>query len=343
LEAAKQLAGCPVRLFHAVRPAMPGSVTINAHLLRSMLRRLDPPADLIHARGDYTTAVSALAKRTFQVPLLWDCRGNSVIEAEERLKAYAIPRAIKQYKLRREARIRQKAAGACDGALFVSNPLRAVCASLLEDKPTAVIPCAASEDMFFFDEGLRACSRERLEYAAEHRVFVFSGGMQPYQCIDLTVEIFRKLAAGDPAARLLIVTPNAPSSIHALQVRTQGCIRVVAATYHEVNSYLNAADAGFLLREKNLLNEGASPTKFAEYCLTGLPVIMQNTVKDAFDMAQSLGNLIEFTDEGVHLPTAGFDRPSVANKARMIMGRRALSSRYGAIYGEILHKRNNSR
>ena len=182
------------------------------------MRRLDPAPDLIHARGDYTTAVCALAKETFRIPLLWDCRGNSVVEAEERLRWYAIPHALKQYKLRREARIRQKAAVACDGALFVSNPLQAICARLLEDKPTAVIPCTASEDVFFFDESLRARSRERLGYAADHRVFVFSGGMQPYQCVDLTVEVFRKLAAEDPAARLLIITPHAPSCDPGLAV-----------------------------------------------------------------------------------------------------------------------------
>jgi glycosyltransferase involved in cell wall biosynthesis len=338
LEAAKRLAGCPVRLFRAVRPAMPGSVTINAHLLRSALRRLDPPPDLIHARGDYTSAVCALAKDTFRIPILWDCRGNSVAEAEERLGRHAIPRSLKKYKLRREAYIRQEAAAACDGALFVSNPLRAVCGNLLEDKPTAVIPCAASEDIFFFDECLRACSRERLGYAADHRVFVFSGGMQPYQCVDLTVETFRKLAAKDPAARLLIITPNAPDAIQAVQFHNQGFIRVIEAAYHEVNRYLNAADAGFLLREQSSLNEVASPTKFAEYCLTGLPVIMQNTVKDAFEMARSLGNLIELTDLGVHLPTTGFDRTSVANKARMLMGRRALSNRYRMIHTKLLKR-----
>ena len=191
LEAAKRLAGCPVRLFRAVRPAMPGSGDDQRAPSEIELRRLDPAPDLIHARGDYTTAVCALAKETFRIPLLWDCRGNSVVEAEERLRKYAIPHALKQYKLRREARIRQKAAGACDGALFVSNPLQAICARLLEDKPTAVIPCTASEDVFFFDESLRARSRERLGYTADHRVFVFSGGMQPYQCVDLRLRSFK--------------------------------------------------------------------------------------------------------------------------------------------------------
>jgi hypothetical protein len=342
LEAAKRLAGCPVRLFRAVRPAMPGSVTINAHLLKSELRRLDPPPDLIHARGDYTTAVCALAKATCGIPLLWDCRGNSVAEAEERLRKYAIARGLKQYKVRREARIRDQAAGACDGAVFVSKPLQGVCGRLLEDKPTAVIPSAASEDVFFFDESLRVRSRQKLGYSADHRVFVFSGGMQPYQCLDRTVEVFHKLIAEDVSARLLIMTPNAPASIRALQSRSQGYIRVIEAAYHEVNSYLNAADAGFLLREKNLLNEGASPTKFAEYCLTGLAVIMENTVKDAFDMARTLGNLIELTDLDVHLPIIGYDRSSVANKARVLMGRRALSNRYRMIHAKLLKPNQQS-
>jgi glycosyltransferase involved in cell wall biosynthesis len=336
LEAAKRLAGCPVRLFRAIRPAMLGSVMINAHLLRSALQRLHPRPDLIHARGDYANAVCALAKETFRIPLLWDCRGDSVAEAEERLRRYAIPHTLKRCKLRREARIRQKASAACDGALFVSNPLQAVCGRLLKDKPAAVIPSAAPEDIFFFDENLRAYSRERLGYAAKHRVFIFSGGMQPYQCVDLTVEVFRRLAAEDPAARLLIITPHAPTAIQALQFRSQGLIRVIEAAFHEVNLYLNAADAGFLLREKSRVNEVASPTKFAEYCLTGLPVIMQDTVKDAFEMARSLGNLIEFTDLGVHLPTTAFDRSSIASKARILMGRRALSNRYRAIYAKLV-------
>src|SRR3954452_1717837 len=85
LEIANRLAECPVRLFRAVRPAMPASVTINAHLLRSALRRLKPSPDLIHARGDYTSAVCALAKEKLRIPLLWDCRGDSVVEAKERL------------------------------------------------------------------------------------------------------------------------------------------------------------------------------------------------------------------------------------------------------------------
>jgi glycosyltransferase involved in cell wall biosynthesis len=339
LETAKRLAGCPVRLFRAVRPAILGSVTINARRLSLALRRLNPRPDLIHARGDYTSAVCALAKERFRIPLLWDCRSDSVAEAEDRMRRYAIPHALKRYKVNREARIRQQAAAVCDGALFVSKPLQAVCASLVVDKPAAVIPCAASEDVFFFDECLRAYSRERLGYAADHRIFVFSGGMQPYQCVDLTVEVFRKLAAENPAARFLIITPNAPTAILAHQSRSQGLIRVIEAAYDEVNSYLNAADAGFLLREKNRLNEVASPTKFAEYCLTGLPVIMQNTVKDAFDMARSLGNLIELTDVGAHLPTIGFDRTLVANKARMLMGRRTLSDHYRILYGKILQRK----
>ena len=56
---------------------------------------------------------------------------------------------------------------------------------------------------------------------------------------------------------------------------------------------------------------------------------MQNTVKDAFEMARSIGNLIELTDLGVQLPTTGMDRASVAERARMLMGRRALSSGIG--------------
>lgn len=41
--------------------------------------------------------------------------------------------------------------------------------------------------------------------------------------------------------------------------------------------YLCAADVGLLLREKHLMNEVASPGKFAEYALSGLPIIMTSS------------------------------------------------------------------
>ncbi len=44
--------------------------------------------------------------------------------------------------------------------------------------------------------------------------------------------------------------------------------------------FLMASDMGVLLRERDPLNEVAAPTKFAEYVMTGLPVLISEYVGD---------------------------------------------------------------
>ena len=62
---------------------------------------------------------------------------------------------------------------------------------------------------------------------------------------------FDKLTAEDPSrAAPGYDSPTLHTAIRALQSRSQGYIRVIEAAYHEVNSYLNAADAGFLVERK---------------------------------------------------------------------------------------------
>jgi len=48
----------------------------------------------------------------------------------------------------------------------------------------------------------------------------------------------------------------------------------------EIRKYLNAADLSLLLREDVPLNNVASPTKFAEYLMCGLPVVISPNVGD---------------------------------------------------------------
>ena len=50
--------------------------------------------------------------------------------------------------------------------------------------------------------------------------------------------------------------------------------------YYKLNSLYNASDFGILLRENRLVNNVASPTKFAEYIMAGLKVIISENVGD---------------------------------------------------------------
>ena len=60
-------------------------------------------------------------------------------------------------------------------------------------------------------------------------------------------------------------------------------------------AYLAAADLGLLFREKHLLNKIASPGKFAEYVMCGLPVMMTDEIGDYSEImkTQELGIVIQ--------------------------------------------------
>jgi glycosyltransferase involved in cell wall biosynthesis len=55
---------------------------------------------------------------------------------------------------------------------------------------------------------------------------------------------------------------------------------IKAVEHDKVLQLLLIGDIGFLLRDESIVNRVASPTKFAEYCLAGLPVITTDFVGD---------------------------------------------------------------
>ncbi len=91
--------------------------------------------------------------------------------------------------------------------------------------------------------------------------------------------------------------------------------------HDEVNAYLNAADAAFMLRHRNTTNCVASPTKFAEYCMAGLPVVMSDAVQGAFANATRFGNYVAEHDPDPLRRIAEIDRIAVAAQARGTLGR----------------------
>jgi len=331
LQEVRERSGSKVRLLPGIRPGLPYSVAFNARLIQFALAQSGMRPSLIHARGDYVAAVCAVVRQRYGIPLLWDCRGDCVAEADARMTARKVPDFIRTAKLRREEHIRTTAKAACDAAVFVSQPLQELIACDW-DKPSSVIPCAASEDRFFFDPALRARKRRELGYHDDDIVYVFSGGLQDYQCFDLMVQHFDALARQQPAARLLVLTPDKARAEEQLEGRDPAKLRVVQAVYSEVNDYLNAADVAFMLRERHQLNHVASPTKFAEYCLAGLPVVMDRSVPDAFAMARVLGNIV-LPQELPASPITVGRRVAIATQAMSLVGRRMFLDRYASLYG----------
>ena len=56
-----------------------------------------------------------------------------------------------------------------------------------------------------------------------------------------------------------------------------------------IDRYLSSADFGFLIRKRNIINQVASPLKFSEYLICGLPIIIGPEVGDFSKLIQNEG------------------------------------------------------
>ena len=211
------------------------------------------------------------------------------------------------------------AARHADAAIFVSAPLQEQYATKLRPgTPQIIASNCADEDLFFYSQALRKQVRSDLGIAPNELLFVYSGTVKHYQNIEGMLNWYSAHARDLQASRMLFVTPH-PEAVLVLAQSALLSEQVIALSvrHEEVNRYMNAADAAFMLRDDVDANRVASPTKFAEYCLAGLPVIMTGAVKDAYALAQRLGNYVDKDDpEAIRLIVSTNRKPSPVRRVK---------------------------
>jgi hypothetical protein len=330
LDQARTIAGGEVRLIRGSRPAMPGSLAINRIVLSRAVARLRS-VSFIHARGEHSAAVAGPWGRRHGFPVLWDCRGDARAELQERFQDRAL--ALLTYRSRLLERELHIAGQDCSSALFVTHQLREQMAPYLADQPTSVIPCLAPEGEFFFDAALRARVRGELAFSSDDPVYVYSGSLVAYQRFDETLALFRAALAAQRKARLIVLTPDAGRA-RELCADLSDSVICRSVRHTEVNGYLNAADFGMLIRDATPTNFVAFPTKFAEYAMTGLKVVMKEAPPACVAVARELGNHLP---AGVRAAQSTIvERMQCAAQATSLLGRLAAMPKYARIYEDLM-------
>jgi len=152
----------------------------------------------------------------------------------------------------------------------------------LIDSNFTVFPGAADSNLFYLDKRLRTEVRKEFKLKDDEILVVYSGRLEKkWEIPDKIITFFNDLYAINSKFKLLLITPDinlAKNLIHQYELKEISFIRKV--DLNEVNKYLNGADIGLLLREDIPMNNVASPTKFAEYLMSGLPVIISHGIHD---------------------------------------------------------------
>jgi glycosyltransferase involved in cell wall biosynthesis len=151
-----------------------------------------------------------------------------------------------------------------------------------------VLPCAVDQAVFIYRPDSRLEIRQDLDLQ-DRLVFVYCGIWAPWQCIPETIDCFRLIKEIDENAFFLILSPDRDFFQNALSVLNVQDYRILHVDHPLIDRYLSSADCGFLIRKRSRINRVASPLKFSEYLICGLPIIIGPEVGDFSAMVQNLG------------------------------------------------------
>jgi glycosyltransferase involved in cell wall biosynthesis len=318
--------GTSVRVIPAPRRDRDVGPAITAALIGAELLRQGPRRRaVVHARSDSAGYPASLLARVHPgVRYVYDSRGD--VASEYRLLARSMgllsePRI--EARVAKRIRHREAAVAGASHVLAVSTVLRDALARHpgFDAARSSVVPCVADAEKFGADETERRAARAEL--GVEDRfVVVFPGRIGAWHFSEETFRVVRGLMDADPKVFFLIVTPDRDAAAAlAGRLLPEGRFSIRSAAHHEVPRLLRASDLGVLLRAPDPLNEMACPTKFAEYVMTGLPVLISAGIGDCspFVREHRAGAVIDAPDPAAAVAALAAIRaePDDARRARI--------------------------
>lgn len=240
--------------------------------LLSGLRKIIRSADVVHCRGHVGTAMGLKLRAWFNpdIPLIADIRGAIVQELDNS------PSRVSQLLSGQALRLEQDVFSGPDWFFFVSKSMQDHYSALydLSTDKSSVFPTIVDDTVFYKDFDVRNEVRSQLGWQ-DTFVYAYVGGVDHWQNLDRILARFQEISFGrnDLGLLLLVTDPHSIQKKVRDMGMTEKTVQVMKVPYECVGRYLNAADAGLLIRDDTLVNRVASPTKLNEYTACGLSVV----------------------------------------------------------------------
>jgi len=218
----------------------------------------------------------------FALHVIYDCRAAS---AEEYRYLSTQRGHYQEEKYSRTLNEEVRMLAVADSVFYVSNELKKYFSGKtpgLDPKPSLIYPCNTDNTRFYFSAEERDSIRYKLGLG-DRLVLCYSGGMDfAWHKPDAVLAFFNRMREADPRIFLLVLSRDTDSVKKVLEAHNIDTKDYLALSLenHEVRPHLAASDLGLLFRDNAIMNNVASPTKFAEYLLCGLPVAISPGVGD---------------------------------------------------------------
>lgn len=118
----------------------------------------------------------------------------------------------------------------------------------------------------------------QIEDRYDNLTFVYAGSMSAWQCVEESLQIFKRIQLHEPSATFTILT-NQKDEVSRLTEK-YGISNVFTdyVALSDLQGYLSKFKYAFLLRRKDVVNEVSTPTKMNSYLASGLIPIYTDVV-----------------------------------------------------------------
>lgn len=117
--------------------------------------------------------------------------------------------------------------------------------------------------------------------------FVYAGNLAPWQCFPQMIDLFKRIKEQLPDAELTIYTSDQEEAKIILQEKGVDAI-VKYVPYSQLAEEIKGFKYGFLIREDDIVNNVATPTKMCNYLANGIIPIFSNVIGDFKDELRNL-------------------------------------------------------
>jgi hypothetical protein len=149
-------------------------------------------------------------------------------------------------------------------------------------KHIVVYPCAYDSGQFYVDRDLRKAFREKYQIKNHQKVFIYSGSMHKYQLPAKIFQFYVNISKQDSGENCVFIFLTLDKDVAQRFSKSFLIHNFIIESAHgkDLLGFYNASDIGVIIRQNDLVNRVASPTKIPEYLSTGNSVILTEGIGD---------------------------------------------------------------
>tara|TARA_B110000027_G_C16073811_1_gene280365 strand:- start:89 stop:1306 length:1218 start_codon:yes stop_codon:yes gene_type:complete len=318
--------------------------------LRKAVNKLKPKGvDLIHCRSYITTLVALAAKKTYNIPFIFDMRG---FWADERVdgKIWSLDdfiyKKIYNYFKSKEKEFLQYSDYTI--SLTKTGEKEILAWNLPNQSKIKVIPCCTDENLFQKKNIQNV--RNELGFNRDDFVISYVGSIGTWYMLDEMLDFFKCLQVKKPNAKFFFITKDNPQLIIE-KVKSKkidiSAIKIKPSSREMMPSYIGASNFSIFFILPVFSKKASSPTKMGEIMNLGIPIVCNSGVGDVDEiMGKSMPELLvkDFSnneyDRVIDLITNNYkpNQKSIVETSHSYYSLEKGIDKYKEVYKEILGK-----